>query len=191
MHQNVKRNRSGQSRNQSSKMPGDCVMKNVRRMLEIAMPAAMPCRIQHNKHREICRTVGQHKTKYARIFEADESMRKRLEGTQHQDHEDHIARNGINSLNQYHPVHEFIVVPRTHENTRCNGSSGERMGNIGENTAWQLTKVRNKSEVIAEARNKGHTVHFASLMDLCHRKNSELEPKIKNTKVESYSEVTL
>ena len=25
--------------------------------------------------------------------------------------------------------------------------------------------------------NKGHTVHFASLMDLCHLKNSELEPK--------------
>ena len=41
---------------------------------------------------------------------------------------------------------------------------------------WQLTKVRNKKEVIAEARNEGRTVHFASLMDVCHLKNSELEP---------------
>ena len=41
--------------------------------------------------------------------------------------------------------------------------------------AWQLTKVRNKKEVIEEARNKGRKVHFASLMDLCHLKNSELE----------------
>ena len=33
--------------------------------------------------------------------------------------------------------------------------------------AWQLTKVRNKNEVIGEARNAGKAVHFASLMDLC------------------------
>ena len=29
--------------------------------------------------------------------------------------------------------------------------------------------------MIAEARNEGRKVHFASLMDLCHLKNSELE----------------
>ena len=45
--------------------------------------------------------------------------------------------------------------------------------------AWQLTKDRNKNVVIAEARNDGHTVHFASLMDLCHLKNSELEPQFQ------------
>ena len=32
-----------------------------------------------------------------------------------------------------------------------------------------------KNEVIAEARNEGKTVHFASLMDVCHLKNLELE----------------
>ena len=42
----------------------------------------------------------------------------------------------------------------------------------------------------AEARNEGKTVHFASFMDLCHLKNSELDPNFKNTKVRSYSEVT-
>ena len=44
------------------------------------------------------------------------------------------------------------------------------------NTAWQLTKVRNK-EVIEEASTKGIKVHFASLMDICHLKNAELEAK--------------
>ena len=39
-----------------------------------------------------------------------------------------------------------------------------------------------KNDVIAEARNKGHTVHFASLMDLCHLKNSELEPQFQKYK---------
>ena len=43
--------------------------------------------------------------------------------------------------------------------------------------AWDLTKVRSKSEVIDEARTKGAKVHFASLMDICHLKNAELETK--------------
>ena len=39
---------------------------------------------------------------------------------------------------------------------------------------WQLTKVRNKTkEVIDEARKEGKTVHFASLMDICHLKIPE------------------
>ena len=33
--------------------------------------------------------------------------------------------------------------------------------------------------MIAEARTKGHSVHFASLMDLCHLRNSELEPQFQ------------
>ena len=41
--------------------------------------------------------------------------------------------------------------------------------------AWDLTTVKNKSEVIDEATNKDLNVHFASLVDLCHLKNAELE----------------
>ena len=44
-------------------------------------------------------------------------------------------------------------------------------------SAWNLTKVRSKKEVIDEARTSGATVHFASLMDTCHLKNAELEAK--------------
>ena len=48
--------------------------------------------------------------------------------------------------------------------------------------AWQLTKVRNKKEVIEEARKKAEKFIFASLMDLCHLKNSELEPHYQKYK---------
>ena len=52
------------------------------------------------------------------------------------------------------------------------------MGKIGKFSAWNLTKVRSKKEVIDEARTKGAKVHFfASLMDICHLKNAELEAK--------------
>ena len=56
--------------------------------------------------------------------------------------------------------------------------------------AWQLTKVRSKKEVIQEAQREGRTVPFATLMDICHLKSSELEPQFQNIKAEWYSEVT-
>ena len=49
-------------------------------------------------------------------------------------------------------------------------------------SAWNLTKVRSKKEVIDEARTKGAKVHFASLMDISHLKNAELEVKHKKYK---------
>ena len=44
-------------------------------------------------------------------------------------------------------------------------------------SAWNLTKVRSKKDVIDESRTSGAAVHFASLMDICHLKNAELEAK--------------
>ena len=43
--------------------------------------------------------------------------------------------------------------------------------------AWQLSKVKSKKEVIKEAQKKKKNIHFATLMDICHLKNAELEPK--------------
>ena len=43
--------------------------------------------------------------------------------------------------------------------------------------AWQLGKFKSKKEVILEAQRDKRKVHFASLMDICHIKNAELEQK--------------
>ena len=40
--------------------------------------------------------------------------------------------------------------------------------------AWDVKKVRPKSEVIRQAKMDGKTVHFANLVELCHLKNAEL-----------------
>ena len=58
-------------------------------------------------------------------------------------------------------------------------------------SAWNLTKVKSKKEVIDEARTTGARVHFSSLMDICHPKNAELRQNTKNTKVELCSAVIL
>ena len=45
--------------------------------------------------------------------------------------------------------------------------------------AWDERKVKSKKEVIKEAQKNNIKVHFASLMNLCHLKNSELEPQFQ------------
>ena len=50
-------------------------------------------------------------------------------------------------------------------------------GKLEKISAWNLTKVKSKKQVIDEARTSDATVHFASLMDICHLKNAELETK--------------
>ena len=51
------------------------------------------------------------------------------------------------------------------------------MGKVGENFGVELDKSKSKKQVIDEARTAGATVHFPSLMDICHLKNAELEAK--------------
>ena len=120
-------------------------MKNARRKLEILMPGAMPCGLQIHQHKETCGTVGQHNTKYACVVEADESMSIRMDGSQSKNHEDHIAEKGMNSSSHHNLVHKFIPMLESHENTRCESSSGERMGKLEKIQAWQLTNLKNKS----------------------------------------------
>ena len=50
-------------------------------------------------------------------------------------------------------------------------------GKLEKISAWDLTEVRSKAEVIGELRTTGAKVHFASLMDICLLKNAELEAK--------------
>ena len=56
------------------------------------------------------------------------------------------------------------------------------MGKLEKISAWNLTKIRSKKEVIDEAKTSGAKVHFASLMEICHLKNAELQAKQRKYK---------
>jgi hypothetical protein len=47
---------------------------------------------------------------------------------------------------------------------------------LGNKNAWLLDTVKPRQQVIKEAKAKGRSVHFGTLMDLCHVKHSELPP---------------
>ena len=131
------------------------------------------------------------KSKLACILEASESTRLRMENSIPTHHQDHIAGKGENSLQHYNLVHKFISIPQAMKIPAAKAAVDKEWEKLEKIPAWDLTKVRSKSEVIDEARTTGTKVHFASLMDICHLKNAELEAKHRNTKVELYSEVTL
>ena len=168
------------------------IMRNARRKLEIPMPAAMPCKTPANCRGETCRTIGKHKTKYARIVEAGESMRIRLEGNPCRYHEDHIAAKGMDSLSHNNLVHKFILMPQALKIPDAKAAAEKEGSNSEKMPAWQLTKVRNKNEVIAEARNEGRKSAFCVIDgSLSSQQLGVGATNSRHTKEKLYSEATL
>ena len=110
-------------------------------------------------------------------MEASESTRLRVGNSLPNHHEDHIAGEGDNSLQHYDLVHKFIPVHQAMKIPAAKAAADKEWEKMEKISAWNLTKVRSKKEVIDEARTSGATVHFASLMDICHLKNAQLEAK--------------
>ena len=110
------------------------------------------------------------KTKFACILEANESTRMRMGNSIPHHHEDHIAGKGENSLQHYNLVHKFIPMPQAMKIPAAKAAVDKELEKLENISAWNLTKVRRKKEVIDEARTTGVTVHFASLMDMSSEK---------------------
>ena len=88
-----------------------------------------------------------------------------------------ISNQGDKSLQHYNLVHNPTPMPQAMKIPAAKAAVDKEWEKLEKIPAWDLTKVRSKSEVIDEARTKGAKVHLASLMDICHLKNAELETK--------------
>ena len=149
-------------------------IKNARKKLETSVALAMPCKIMKNCGSGASNKV---KSKLVCILKASESTRLRMGESLPNHHEDHIAGKGENSLQHYNLVHKFILMPQAMKIPAAKAAVDKEWEKLEKISAWNLTKVRSKKEVIDEARTKGATVHFASLMDMCRLKYAELEAK--------------
>ena len=140
------------------------------------MAPAMPCKTcKKSKNGEVRSKTNDFKSKFAWILEASESTRMRMEESLPKYHEDHIAGRGDNSLQHY--IHKFIPLPQAMNIPAAKAIVEKEWEKLEKIPAWDITKVRSKKEVIDEARTKGIKFHLASLMDICHLKNAELETK--------------
>ena len=68
------------------------------------------------------------------------------------------------------------------ENSRCKGSSGESMGKARENTSLAVGASEEQKGGYSGHSKKSKKIHVATLMDICHLKNSELEPQFQKYK---------
>ena len=153
-------------------------IKNARKKLETPMAPSMLCKTsKKSKHGETRGKTNDFRSKLACILEAGESTRLRVGESLPTHLEDHIAGKGENSLQHYNLVHKFIPMPQAMKIPAAKAAVDKEWEKLEKIPAWDLTKVRSKKEVIDEARTAGATVHFASLMDICHLKNAELEAK--------------
>ena len=152
-------------------------IKNTRKNLETPIAPVMPCKIMKSNENYGSGASNKIKTKLACILEADESTRMRMGNSIPHHHEDHIAGKGENSLQHYNLVHKFIPMLQAMKIPATKAAVDKEWENLVKISAWNLTKVRSKKQVIDEARTSGATVHFASLMDICHLKNAEMETK--------------
>ena len=119
------------------------------------------------------------------ILEADESTRMRMGNSIPHCDQDHIAGKGENSLQHYNLVHKFIPVPQAVKIPAAKAAVDKEWEKPETIPAWDLTKVRSKKEVIDDAKTKGATVHFTSLMDICHLRMSNWRQSTKNTNVDN------
>ena len=130
-----------------------------------------------SKHGETRGKTNEFKSKLGCFLEASEFTRMCMEETLPKYHEDQIAGKGDNSLQHYIICYTNFILMLQATKIPAAKAVGREWLKLEKIPAWNLTKVRSKKEVIDEARTKGARVHFASLMDICHLKNAELEAK--------------
>ena len=153
-------------------------IRNARKKLVTPLAPATPCKTcKESKKGEIRSKTNDFKTKFACILEASKYTRLCMEESLPNYHEDHIAGRGDNSLQHYNLVHKFILMPQAMKIPTAKAAVDKEWEKLEKIPAWDVTKVRSKSEVIDEARTKGAKVHFASFMDIWRLKNAELEAK--------------
>ena len=108
-----------------------------------------------------CELANKTKTKYACIVEADESLRKRMEGSLHKNREDRIAGSGIDSLKHCNLVHKFIPVPQAMKIPDAKAAVDKDLEKLEKKIrAWQLTKVRKQKRGDREIKERMQTSTF-------------------------------
>ena len=157
------------------------ITKNARRKLKTPKAAAMPCKKGVSSSIHTGNRCFKNRKK-PRHLEAHESTRQRVESVTKRMHEEHVAGKGHHSVLHYNLVHKFIPMPQAMKIPDAKAAVDKELKKLETIPAWDVEKIKSKKEGKKKAEKNNNKVHFASLMDLCHRKNSELEPQFQKYK---------
>ena len=174
----------------------DDIMKNAERMLERRSEPAMPCKaapvnnLSGQGTPEFERTGRLVANEWERIQKktfftpcaiydyrqcALESQRIRTEATKGRKHQCHIAQQGYVSMTPDSLVHKLIPILQTMNVAEARAALDKEWGTCKCSLPGMKQRFLSKHEVIRQAKKGGKQAHFATLMDSCHLKNSELD----------------
>ena len=86
------------------------------------------------------------------ILEAGESTRLRMGESLPDHHEDHIAGKGVNSLQHYNLVHQFIPMPQAMKIPAAKAVVDKEWEKLEKKSAWNLTKVIDEATDVGRAQ---------------------------------------
>ena len=163
------------------------ITKNARRKSETSKAAAMPCKRAFPRAciREtvVSKTeqakASEAKTRFSCIIEVHFSSRQRIASVTERIHEEHIAGKGQNSVFHSNLVRKFIPMPQAMKIPDAKAAVDTEWKKVETIPAWDVKKSQEQKKGHEEAPKNNNKVHFGSLMDLCHLKNSELEPQFQ------------
>ena len=89
---------------------------------------------------------------------------------------------GFNSIIHCSLVHTFVPMPQAMKIPDAKAAVEKEQRSSKSCRRGNWPRWRTKKEVILEAQKEKNKVHFATLMDICHLKNAELEPKYQKYK---------
>ena len=97
-------------------------------------------------------------------------------------HREKVAPAGQVSAEWFAMVHTPIPMQEANRIPAAREAVEKEWRKLEAKNAWIMDSVREHKDVAAEAIKKGVTVHFGTLMALCHEKHSELMKLIKEYK---------
>ena len=92
-------------------------------------------------------------------------------------HNDNIQSKGLRSNDFWALVHTPVKPADIRRIPAAKDDVDEEFTKLFDKTSWDFSTVREKSDVKNEALKNKTTVHFGSIMELCHVKHSQLEAK--------------
>ena len=100
--------------------------------------------------------------------------KKNGQHSKHDSHADHFAPRGNASTEWLACVHTPLPIPKALKIPEAKIALEKEWGKLGKKKAWDISKVAPRAKAIRDAKAAGRSVHFGSLMDLCHIKNSQM-----------------
>ena len=104
-----------------------------------------------------------------------------MESSQPEKHEDHIAGKGFTSMSHYNLV-PFFPMPQVMKIPDAKAAVDKDWKNTRDDPSVEFGKSQEQKGGSSGATKRQKESPFCTLMDICHLKNAELEPKLQKNK---------